>query len=112
MVKGSSPKMASPPDTTAMTRMATKETPNEMRAAFLSPRPAENGSEIAEPNQVIEARAPDRDEKQQRYRRRNEQPQRLIAIVPVARAWHDVAPAAQSLFERIFCAFVIASWIT
>ncbi len=47
MVNGSSPKMASPPDTTAITRIATNETANEMSAAFLSPRPSENGS--AEP---------------------------------------------------------------
>ena len=44
MVKGSSPKMASPPETTAMIKMATNDTPKEISAAVLSPMPAENGS--------------------------------------------------------------------
>src|SRR6185437_226050 len=45
MVKGSSPRMASPPDTTAMTRITARETPKEISAAFLRPSPAANGSE-------------------------------------------------------------------
>src|SRR5262245_38915078 len=44
MVNGSSPKIASPPETTAITRIATKETANEINAAVLSPSPSEKGS--------------------------------------------------------------------
>jgi hypothetical protein len=36
--------MASPPDTTAITRMTTSDTAKETIAAFLSPRPGANGS--------------------------------------------------------------------
>src|SRR5262245_53869947 len=43
IVNGSSPKMASPPDTIAITRMTTNETPKAIRAASLSPSPAEKG---------------------------------------------------------------------
>src|SRR5262245_21623954 len=49
IVNGSSPKMASPPDTTAITRMTTKDTPKAIRAASLSPSPAENGSPSPRP---------------------------------------------------------------
>src|SRR5262245_35579776 len=49
IVNGSSPKMASPPDTTAITRMTTNETPKAIKAASLSPSPAENGSPSPRP---------------------------------------------------------------
>ena len=61
MVKGSSPKMASPPETIAIIRTTTSDTPKLISAAFFEPEPSgERVARTGEPGQVIAAAPPRR----------------------------------------------------